>query len=812
VTLPTAAAGQTIQLRWLCATDSGNGNSITNGWYVDSIGLSGRVCAVNTPPSLPGQSNRTIGEFTTLMVTNTATDPVSPPAVLTYALTVAPTNAVISTNGMITWAPTQTQSPSTNTFTTVVHDNASPSASDTNTFLVVVQEVNVAPVLQTVPSQTVNELTLLTVTNSASEANIHATLGFMLVNPPAGAAINTNGIITWTPSQTQSPGTYPITTIVTNTDPFDLVNPHLSATNSFSVVVQEVNTAPALASLPNKTVNELILLTVTNTAVETNIHATLGYTLVNPPAGAAIDTNGIITWMPSQTQSPGTYPITTIVTNTDPFDLVNPHLSATNSFSVVVQEVNTAPTLAPLPDQTVDELTLLTVTNTAVETNIHATLGYTLVNPPAGAAIDTNGIITWIPSQTQSPGTYPITTIVTNTDPFDSVNPHLSVSNSFAVTVREVNVAPVLMDIPDQTVNELTLLTVTNTASETNIHATLGYVLVNPPEGAAIDANGIITWTPNQMQSPSTNILTTVVTNTDPYDLITPHLSATNSITVIVQEVNIPPVLPVIPDQTVNELTLLTVTNTAVDTNSYATLGYALLNPPAGAAIDANGIITWMPAQTQSPGTNVLTTVVTNTDGYNLANPHVSATNSFIVVVREVNIAPVLPVIPDQTVTELALLTVTNTAFETNIHATLSYTLVNPPEGATIDAHGIITWMPSQMQSPGKDTLITVVTNTDPYDLNNPHLSDTNSFTVTVTMLSSPPPPLIQSVSISNGTVTISWSAVAGHTYMLERKDDPAGTNWTDVPPAVSAAGTSAAATDVVGDAIQRFYRVVLQP
>src|SRR5208337_817332 len=121
--------------------------------------------------------------------------------------------------------------------------------------------------------------------------------------------------------------------------------------------------------------------------------------LVNPPAGAAIDANGLITWTPSQTQSPGTNTLTTVVTNTNPYDLVNPHLSATNSFTVVVREVNVAPVLSVIPDQTVNELTLLTVTNTAVETNLHATLGYALVNPPAGAAIDVNGIITWTPNQ-----------------------------------------------------------------------------------------------------------------------------------------------------------------------------------------------------------------------------------------------------------------------------------------------------------------------------------------------------------------------------------------------------------------------------
>ena len=81
------------------------------------------------------------------------------------------------------------------------------------------------------------------------------------------------------------------------------------------------------------------------------------------------------------------------------------------------------------------------------------------------------------------------------------------------------------------------MLVVTNTATESNIHSTLGYALVNPPAGMGIDANGVITWTPQQNQSPSTNLVTTVVTNSNPYDPVNPHLGATNTFTVIVNEV-----------------------------------------------------------------------------------------------------------------------------------------------------------------------------------------------------------------------------------------------------------------------------------
>jgi len=91
-------------------------------------------------------------------------------------------------------------------------------------------------------------------------------------------------------------------------------------------------------------------------------------------------------------------------------------------------------------------------------------------------------------------------------------------------------------------------------------------------------------------------------------------------------------------------------------------------------------------------------------------------------------------------------------------------------------------------------------------------LTATNSFTVVVNSVAPLPQPAIQSITISNGIVTITWTAVAGHSYAIERKDDLNSTNWIQLLPAASAIGPTATATDVVGDAIQRLYRVVVHP
>jgi hypothetical protein len=481
--------------------------------------------------------------------------------------------------------------------------------------------------------------------------------------------------------------------------------------------------------------------------------------------------------------------------------------SLTYSPTVLTLNVlNARPTLTAITNQIVNELATLTLTNTAADADVPAqTLTFTFAAAPNGMTLTplgaNAGVISWTPAQTNSPSTNTVSVVVT-----DNGTPPLSATNTFMVIVREVNLPPSLSNISTQFVNELTRLTVINAAGEPNIHSTTtGYGLINPPQGMILSPGGVITWTPGQNQSPSTNLVTTVVTNSNPYDLANPHLSATNTFTVIVKEVNVAPVLPVIGTQTVTELGSLMVTNTATESNIHSTLGYALANPPAGMSIDPNGIISWKPQQNQSPSTNLITTVVTNSNPYDLVNPHLGATNTFTVIVREANVAPVLPAIPTLTVSEQALLTVTNTASETNIHATLGYQLVNPPAGMTISTNGIITWTPP---GPTTNLVTTVATSSDAYDLNNPHLSATNSFLVQVVPL-----PELEIVRVG-GQPHLTWGVVPGWRYQVWHKEALPSPSWTTLGDPLTASGDTLEFTDSTTTGINaRFYRVqVLGP
>jgi hypothetical protein len=693
-----------------------------------------------------------------------------------------PTGAVISTNGVITWTPSENQGPGTNTITTVVTDNGVPPLSATNNFDVVVTEVNVAPVLPAQTNLIIAELSLLTVTNTATDSDIPAnTLAYQLINPPAGAAIDTNGVITWTPTESEGPSTNTIVTVVT-----DNGVPPLSRTNSFNVTVTEANNnGPVLGVQTNRTIAELTMLVVTNSATDADLPANpLSYTLINPPAGAAINTNGVITWTPGENEGPGTNTITTVVT-----DNGVPPLSATNSFDVVVTEVNVAPILPAQTNVFVAEMALLVVTNTATDSDIPINaLTYSLVNPPSGAAIDTNGVITWTPAGNQGPAIYTITTVV-----MDDGVPPLSATNSFDVSVGEVNTAPVLPVQTNMTIAELSALIVTNTASDADAPANvLTYQLVNPPSGAVIDTNGVIAWTPAENQGPGTYTLTTVVTDNG-----APTMSATNSFDVTVTEVNGAPIATdgnvTTPEDTATNIVLIA-SDADVPTN---TLTFSISITPTNGVLsnfDTNaGTVTYTPNLNFNGPDHFAFTV---SDGSLTATGHVSLT------VTPVNDAPVaqndsygMQIGTTLTISAPGVLGNDSDVESTSLTAILG---TGPAFGVlNLNANGSFDYTPTNGFS-GTDSFT--------YQAND-GLTSSAPATVTINVVSALQ---ITSIQVSNNVAILTWTSISNRNYRLEYKTDLITTNWTSVTPDFLATGPTTTGIDSSGVSGDRFYRVQL--
>jgi len=177
---------------------------------------------------------------------------------------------------------------------------------------------------------------------------------------------------------------------------------------------------------------------------------------------------------------------------------------------------------------------------------------------------------------------------------------------------------------------------------------------------------------------------------------------------------------------------------------------------PAGLTVAANGAIAWTPSEAQGPSTNVVTVRVFD-DG----TPSLSATNSFTVVMNEVNSAPVLTVPAPQTIRVGATLIATNTAVDADLPANLlTFSLVSAPAGMLIDSTtGVVTWTPPVSQQSSTNVVTVRVT-----DNGQPPFSDTKSFSVTAVGVGQ----RITAIQPINGDIVLMLEGIPGETYQIQ--------------------------------------------
>ncbi len=155
------------------------------------------------------------------------------------------------------------------------------------------------------------------------------------------------------------------------------------------------------------------------------------YQLEAAPPGAALDpASGLLTWTPTEDDGPGSYQVTVRATK------AATEVSSTLTFSIVVQERNEAPILAPIPDFDVLEGTEVRFTARASDSDRPAQrLTYRLATgAPEEASVDPQtGVLTWPIPTDAGASTNRITIEVTD----DAIGPRTA-TQTFTVIVRPV--------------------------------------------------------------------------------------------------------------------------------------------------------------------------------------------------------------------------------------------------------------------------------------------------------------------------------------------------------------------------------------
>jgi fibro-slime domain-containing protein/RHS repeat-associated protein len=650
--------------------------SLEAGGVVEGIDFGNQVAVetvVNAAPIFTTTAP-TITEVGKLLRYNAAaTD--SNADVLIYDLPVKPVGmAVDSSSGVLVWQPTLNQA--NQTYNVVLRVRDGRGGVDLQAFQITVPALNTAPTITSTPPGTSVAGLPYQYRVLAQDAD-NDVLAFQLLNSPDGATINpSTGVINFTPTSAQI-GNQSFTLLVS-----DRNGGETTQTFTLAVVADAPNDAPVILSTPRNItqLNRTYLYQVN--AFDHNGDP-LTFSLTTAPDGLTVDESGLMVWTPTAQQF-GSNEISLQVA-----DERGGTATQTFTVNVVSQGVNQAPEIVSTPPlgATANREYRYAAIATDPDGDV---IRWGLDAAPTGMSVDPlTGTVRWLPTLEQL-GSYTITLRA-----LDSSGGFAT--QTFEVNVRGINTPPAITSIPKTQAAVDTAYTYTPIVTDIDSDP-ISFSLLGAPDGMTINADtGLIEWTPNSSQL---GIQTVDILASDGQGGVA---TQTFSISVFSTVPNSPPVIDSLPKFVAVAGAPYAYATKASDPDGDA-LTFSLLDAPSGMTIDpATGVIQWTP-NTSQLGTTMVKVAVTDPSGG-------LGSQSFSLLVRDNN-APTITSTPVTTGTAGGSYRYDVRATDPNADS-LSFSLINGPQGMTLDQLGRLQWSPS-VGDTGKLFAVEVAV-TDPY-------------------------------------------------------------------------------------------------
>ena len=643
------------------------------------------VIHIDRAPVLESVKDQMIAENSVLSLTLKGSDPdKEDEGKISYAIINLPEGAKFDPqNKTFSWTPRYDQSGVYDDIKVVMKAG---NLSDTTSFKINVEHVSRPPVITSIPAKTANENATLEFNISVSDPDgeDQGKLTVSAANLPPGATFNADSLkFSWTPTYEQANQYNDISFTVTDQS-------GKTETKNVSVTINHVNRPPLLIQPEEVNVDENtpVSVNITGSDPDKEDQNSLQYTANNLPEGATFDQQ-IISWTPSYDQS-GTYTIQ--------LQLSDGKLQDTKELQINVNHVNRTPAFEAIENKTVDE-------NQKLEFNVIASdpdkediekLTITAAQLPEGAQFDAaTSIFSWIPTFDQS-GTYAITFSVS--DPLG-----LSSELPVNITVNHVNRTPVLEPQVNQTTDENTTLSFTilaGTDPDMEDQSKLTYAVENLPEGANFNPETrTITWTPNYDQAGTYDLNITLSDGL---------INVLQPMQILVNNVNRPPQIEVVTQQSINENEPFSFTFQIIDPDQEdaGKLQVNIANLPSGATFNNSDYsVSWTPTYDQAGTYAGIVISASDPAGQ-------STQQSFDIVVNNVNRPPEISAPAASTIAENSPLNITIQASDPDQEddGKLQFSSGNLPTGAAIDpGTGTLSWTPDYSQA-GSYNISVVVT------------------------------------------------------------------------------------------------------
>ncbi len=675
---------------------------------------------------------------------------------LTWSLTNAATDMIVSTTGVVTWTPVNGDTSSGAVTLTVVDGGEDGAAAATENFTIAVTAVNDAPTITSTAGTSATEDTEYTYTATVTDvddSNNGTDLTWSLSNEPSGMLVSLTGEVTWTPANGVSSSGAVTLTVADGGE-----NAAAAATEVFTVSVIAVNDAPTLDSTAGTGATEDVEYTYTATVTDvddSNNGTDLTWTLTNEPSGMLVSSTGEVTWTPGNGVTTSNAVTLTVEDGGE-----DGAAASSETFTVLVTVVNDSPTITSTATATATEDIEYTYTPEVTDVddaNDGTNLSWILSNAPSGMAVSNTGEVTWTP--TEGVTTSGAVTLTVQDGLEDGGSPD---SEVFTLAVTAVNDGPTISSTPSTSAleaNEYIYQVVIVDPEDANNGTDITFELTDAPTDMTVSTTGLINWIPPEGTTTSGEF---TLTASDGGEDAAP--AATQVITITVGIYNSAPSIDSVAPTTATEdieYSYQLAANDVDDPNNGADLSFTLTNSPSGMSVSATGEITWTPLEDVTESGTVTITVA---DGGEDAAA--AATEDFAVSVTVVNDAPLITTTAPTAVIELNLysyqVNITDPDDANDGSGEITYSLNAAPSGMTVSDRGLIEWTPPEgTRSSGEITLTVADGGEDAA------ASAVETFTITVIEFNTAP--VITSLA---GTLATEDTAYA-YQVVIDDIDDP---------------------------------------
>ncbi|MBV7299148.1 putative Ig domain-containing protein [Enterovibrio paralichthyis] len=435
------------------------------------------------------------------------------------------------------------------------------------------------------------------------------------------------------------------------------------AEQSFQLTVEATpDSIPVITSLPELTVeqgNSYRYQVIANDADGD----TLTYTLTQYPVGMVVSSSGLIEWAVPSNAAEGNYPVEVTVSDGQS--------AATQAFNVAVttSTQTSPPTITSTPMTSAVKGDIYQYQVVASDADGDA-LTYSLSNSPAGMAITSSGLVQWAVPADLSDGSYAVQVVVSD-GKYD-----LTQAFDILVNASGQNSPPTITSTPMTSAAKGDTYQYQVVASDAD-GETLTYSLANSPAGMAITSSGLVQWAVPANLSDGSYTVEVVVSDSQ-Y-----AVSQTFSIFVGSSTTNEAPIITSVPNAAAIAGQQYRYQVLASDPDGDA-LSFSLNQSPAGMVINQSGLVEW--AVPQSFAGNAPVEIIVS-DG------KAQTKQSFGILVNSAG-GNQPPVFTSQPVTQAVI----GEFYDSPMPASdpegdaLSFTLLEAPQGMSVDANGNVSW------------------------------------------------------------------------------------------------------------------------